>query len=720
MEIAVLKEIGRIHSARGDKRLALQSYNTARAFYSEQKDRRGEAATLNLIGSVYQDWGQDQKALNSYNRALLLSREAEYPVGEAMTLYSIGNVERDRGNLEQARTRSEAALKIVESLRTNVTSQDLRASFFATVRQHYELYVDILMQLHKQHPTKGFDAMAFDVSERARARSLLESLKESGADIRQGVDHALLEKERSLEHALNAKAERRMQLIAARNDLETETIGREIDQLTREYDETKTQIKLTSPHYAALVQPEPLKLHQIQVQLLDDNSLLLEYMLGDERSYVWAVTRTEVSSFELPGRLEIEQTARRLHSLLTARLPRRDETTDQRQQRVVESDSQLPNETESLSRLLLGSIRDKLDKKRVLVVPDGALQYIPFQVLTVTTDTRSHDPNEVKANDKGDNRIPLIFDHEIINQPSASTLALVLSETAKRKPAANTVAILADPVFEADDPRVKLPNKDTTSALASSVPSKIAEAFRDVNFDGLKIPRLLASREEAEGIMAVIPQGTGLKALGFEASRSTVATKDLDQYRIVHFATHGVLDNENPELSGIVLSLFDQEGRPQDGFLRLHDIYNLNLPVDLVVLSACNTGLGKDVKGEGLIGLTRGFMYAGAGGVVASLWKVDDDATAELMRHFYEALFKKGMSPSEALRESQLAMRRQPRWQAPYYWAGFVLQGQYDQKESMTGPSLRIRERLAELIIITGVLTGAAFLVLRRRRKGAK
>ncbi|HJX89029.1 MAG TPA: CHAT domain-containing protein [Pyrinomonadaceae bacterium] len=720
MEIANLKEIGRIHNARGDKRLAFQSYNIARSFYHGQKDRRGEAATLNLIGSIYQDWGQTQKALESYSRALLLSREAEYPVAEAMTLYNIGNVERERGSLEQARTRSEAALKIVESLRTNVTSQDLRASFFATVRQHYELYVDILMQLHKQQPTKGFDATAFDVSERARARSLLESLKESGADIRQGVDTALLERERSLEQALNAKAERRMQLIAARNDVEAQTIGREIDQLTREYDETKTQIKLTSPHYAALVQPEPLKLHQIQAQLLDDNSLLLEYMLGDERSYVWAVTRTEVSSFELPGRVAIEQTAGRLHSLLTARLPRQDETTDQRQRRVVESDSQLPNETESLSRLLLGPVTEKIDKKRVLIVPDGALQYIPFQVLTVSTDTRSHGPSEVKANDKGDNRIPLIIDHEIINEPSASTLALVLSEKANRKPASNTVAILADPVFEADDPRVKVPNKDTTSAPASSVPSKIAEALRDVSLDGLKIPRLLASREEAEGIMAVIPQGTGLKALGFDASRSTVARKDLDQYRIVHFATHGVLDNENPELSGIVLSLFDQEGRPQDGFLRLHDIYNLNLPVDLVVLSACNTGLGKDVKGEGLIGLTRGFMYAGAAGVVASLWKVDDDATAELMRHFYEALFKKGMSPSEALRESQLAMRQQPRWHAPYYWAGFVLQGQYDQKESMTGPSLRIRGRLAELIIITGILTGAAFLVLRRRRKGAK
>jgi len=720
MEISVLKEIGRIHNARGDKGMALQSYNIARSFYHDQKDRRGEAATLNLIGSVYQDWGQNKKALDSYSRALLLNREAEYPVAEATTLYNIGSVEREQGNLVQARARSEAALKIVESLRTNVTSQDLRASFFATVRQHYELYIDILMQLHKQHPTEGFDAAAFDVSERARARSLLESLKEAGADIRQGVDPTLLERERSLELALNAKAERHMQLIAARNDTEAQTIAREIDQLTSEYDETKTQIKLTSPHYAALVQPEPLKVHQIQEQLLDDNSLLLEYMLGDERSYVWAVTRTEVSGFELPGRVEIEQAARRLYTLLTASLPRQDETTEQRQRRVAESDSQLPNEIESLSRLLLGSVTGKLDKQRVLIVADGALQYIPFQALTVPADSsRSHGPNEFKADAKGDNLIPLIFDHEIINEPSASTLALVLSETANRKTAPNTVAVLADPVFEADDPRVKLPNRERTSALASSVPSKIAEAFRDVNLDGLKIPRLFGSREEAEGIMAMIPQGTGLKALGFEASRGTIAKTDLNQYRIVHFATHGVLNNEHPELSGIVLSLLDEEGRPQDGFLRLHDIYNLNLSVDLVVLSACNTGLGKDVKGEGLIGLTRGFMYAGAAGVVASLWKVDDDATAELMRHFYEAIFKKGMSPSAALRESQLAMWRQQRWHAPYYWAGFVIQGQYNQKESMTGASPRTGEWLAALIIITGVLIWAAFFILSRRRKGA-
>jgi CHAT domain-containing protein len=248
-------------------------------------------------------------------------------------------------------------------------------------------------------------------------------------------------------------------------------------------------------------------------------------------------------------------------------------------------------------------------------------------------------------------------------------------------------------------------------------PSEVKQAFRDVSLDAVRIPRLLASREEAEGIMALIPWGTGLKAIGFDASRATITSADLGQYRIVHFATHGVLDNERPELSGIVLSLVDQQGQSQDGFLRLHDIYNLNLSADLVVLSACNTGLGKDVKGEGLIGLTRGFMYAGAAGVVASLWKVDDDATSELMNHFYEAMFKRGMSPAAALRESQLAMWRQKRWHAPYYWAAFVIQGQYNDKESMSGPSLHARKRITALAVMAGALLLVAFFTLRRRRR---
>jgi CHAT domain-containing protein len=192
----------------------------------------------------------------------------------------------------------------------------------------------------------------------------------------------------------------------------------------------------------------------------------------------------------------------------------------------------------------------------------------------------------------------------------------------------------------------------------------------------------------------------------------------LANYRIVHIATHGIINNERPELSGIVLSLFDEQGNPRNGFLRLRDIYNLKLPADLVVLSACSTALGKDVKGEGLIGLTRGFMHAGAAGVVASLWKVDDEATAELMKNFYIALFKKGLPPAAALRDAQLELAKYPRWQSPYYWAGFVIQGQYEQKGQFTQPPLR-KIHFAVFAVLGSSLLIAFILFLQRRRRAA-
>jgi len=208
---------------------------------------------------------------------------------------------------------------------------------------------------------------------------------------------------------------------------------------------------------------------------------------------------------------------------------------------------------------------------------------------------------------------------------------------------------------------------------------KVKQALRDIGIsaDGVQVPRLFSSGEEADAIIKLAPWGTGLKAVGFEANRQRVLGQELSGYRVVHFATHGLINDQHPELSGIVLSLFDSEGRSQDGFLRLHDIYNLRLPADLVVLSACSTGLGKDIRGEGLIGLTRGFMYAGASGVIASLWKVDDVATAELMKRFYTAMLKDNLRPAAALRRAKMEMWRQKRWQAPFYWAAFELQGEW-------------------------------------------
>lgn len=708
------EHIGAVHESLKQEREALADYTRALNLSRSSKNRRSEVSILNRVGSLQEKFGQKTEALKCFSDALAISRDVSDRFGEAATLCNLARLQRGLGNWDKAREQIEAAIRASEFLRSNVVSQDLRASYFAAVRGSYELNVDILMQLHKRQTDGGFDAKAFELSEKARARCFLESLKEERANIQQGAPQVLLEKERILERTLNAKAERHMQLLSTKQLDEAEVVASEINQITTEYDAVRAQIRSQSPRYAALTQPEPLGLAEIQQQLLDDDTLLLEFMLGEERSYVWAVTRTEVSSYELPGREQIEDSARRLYNSLSAQQPKPGETLEQREARAGEARAQVPSQIAMLSKLLLTPLAGKLNAKRLLIVADGALQYIPFQVLTVSSGT-----DQVKgvAGMPSADQVPLVANHEIVNEPSASALALVLSESANRKAAPRSVAILADPVFEVADERIRSPRVGSLPVSLDVPPNgRVTQAFRDVGLEHDQIPRLLASRDEAEAIMSVLPWRTGLKAIDFQANRATVMDQDLAEYRIVHFATHALLDNEHPELSGIVLSLVDEKGQQQDGFLRLHDIYNLRLPVDLVVLSACQTGLGKDVKGEGLIGLTRGFMYAGASGVVASLWKVDDEATAELMKLFYQGLFDKGLSPAAALREAQLALRKQKRWQEPYYWAGFVIQGQYAGNLSKS-PSVRPSVKVASVAAMAGLVLSLGFIVLNRRRK---
>jgi CHAT domain-containing protein len=337
------------------------------------------------------------------------------------------------------------------------------------------------------------------------------------------------------------------------------------------------------------------------------------------------------------------------------------ETLAQRQQRLDKADAEYPAAASVLSEMLLGPVAAELKQKRVVVVGDGVLQYVPFAALP--------EPGATTAS-------PLIVAHEIVNLPSASVLALLRHDLADRKPAHKTVAVLADPVFSATDPRLTAVN----NAHSSSTPevSLVAEVQRSASESGLgDLMRLRFSRQEADDIARLAGSKPNLKAVDFAANRDTAMDTQLSDYRIVHFATHGLINNEHPDLSGIVLSLVDRQGRPQNGFLRLYDIYNLKLDADLVVLSACQTALGKQIKGEGLVGLTRGFMYAGAPRVVASYWRIDDRATADMMRRFYQSMLKDGLRPAAALRAAQVSMLRDPRWQAPHYWAAFTLQGEW-------------------------------------------
>jgi len=665
LEASTLNNIGMAYHSLGKTQKALEKYNEALPIKRAIGDRIGEAITLNNIGLVYDSLGEIQKALEGFNEALLLRRTVGEHTREADTLLEIARVEQKRGNLTQARQTIEQAIDLVDSLRTNIPTQELRSSYFAKKQEFFEFYIDVLMQMRKQNPDAALDDAALAVSERARARSLLELLTEARADIRQGVDGSLLESERSLQQRLNAKAAAQVRLLNHKHTLEqADAAAKEIAAITAEYEDLLAQIRARSPRYAALTQPQPLSLTEIQQQALDEDTLLLEYALGEKRSYLWLVSQHSIDSYELPPRAEVEAATRQVYQLLTAR-----------PKRGTPLDPQFISQAKALSKMLLGPVSPRLGVKRLVVVAPGALSYLPFAALPAPED---------KKRPAGDYE-PLIAKHEVVSIPSASVLSIIRREMAGRQRAAKSVAVLADPVFEASDPRLakaKNGNSSGETSVATAADaehSELTRAIETMNFSDARagFTRLAFSRQEAESIFALTTRGTGLKATDFSASRALALSQQLSQYRILHFATHGLLNSERPELSGLVFSLIDQEGKPQDGFLRLHEIYNLQLNADLVVLSACETGLGKEIKGEGLIGLTRGFMYAGAPRVLASLWNVDDLATAELMKLFYQRMLKDGLPAGAALRSAQLELFGQKRWASPYFWAGFALHGEW-------------------------------------------
>ena len=710
-EADTLKNIGYSYSLLGQAEPALKSYRDALALQTAVGDKRTEAGTLDYLGRAYADSGKPDLALASAQRALELRRATHDRRGEALSLANIGNAfrllqqpqpaveaeqqalviyraigdrrgvvealeglaraERDLGQLAPARVHIEEALSVVEEQRQKVSGQDLRVSYFALSHDSYSFYIELLMQLHRQSPSQGFDRLALEASERARARGLLELLTEARVDIHQGVSPELAAQEQEIQQALAAKSERLTQSLGrAQSSPELEQLRSEAGDLERRYQEIRAAIRKSSPQYAAVTQPHTLGVSEIQRQVLDRDTVLLEYWLGERASYAWTLDQGGLHSFELAPRQEIDDAAREIYRMITSRPAAKG----------AAAEAQWRAHAQRLSRMVLAPVAESIRGKRLLLVPDGGLQYMPFAMLPI--------PGAKAAR----NRL-LIAEHEIITLPSASILAAQRAELAGRLPARNQVAVLADPVFNAGDVRVRsavhgdarqaepgAQNRSQTESDAARILFHPAARSPDGSVSTVTafIPRLPFTRKEAQQILAESSGSSNLEALDFKASRATVLSNELSQYRYVHFATHGYLDSDQPELSAIVLSLVDERGHAEDGFLRVHDIYNLKLPAEVVVLSACETGLGKEIKGEGLVGLTRGFMYAGAARVVVSLWSVSDKATAELMSAFYAGLLKQHQRPAAALRAAQLEMLKKKQWDSPYYWAGFIIQGDWN------------------------------------------
>jgi CHAT domain-containing protein len=591
----------------------------------------------------------------------------------AETLADLAGTLHDQDQLDSAAQLYQQALGELEVKTAGLGGVDEDRSRYRAQHDRYRReYVDVLM-------AQGHGEIAFQVLEGSRGRTLLETLSRDQVNIREGVNTSLLDHERDLRQSLNAKTQYRIRLLNGEHaGAQLAAVDAEAAELLDRYQQVEAEIRTKSPKYAALTQPQPLSVKEIQ-QLLDPETTLLEYSLGEERSFVWVVGQDSLAAYELPKRSEIESVARRAYQLLTVRNSHgpKGETETETEARWAKADADYFKTATNLSRMVLGPVEGLLQGKRLLIVSDGALQYIPFSAL----------PTPDKP------RTPLMVEHEVVNLPSASVVAELRRAALGRKEPLKAVAVLADPVFDASDERLR--KRTGTRIDSSTVESSgklgpwskgsssaelLTRSAADLGFsrDGRSyLNRLIYSRQEAESIMAVTPVGKGMKILDFEASRSRAMSSDLAQFQIIHFATHGLLDSKHPELSGLILSMIDRHGKSQDGFLGLQDIYNLNLPVELVVLSACETGLGEEISGEGLIGLTRGFMYAGASRVVASLWSVSDVGTAELMGHFYKAMEQNKLRPAAALRTAQITMWKQKRWRSPYYWAAFQLQGEW-------------------------------------------
>ncbi|MEA5565052.1 CHAT domain-containing protein, partial [Anabaena sp. UHCC 0399] len=609
--------------------------------------------------------------------------------GEANTLLNLAYLERNRGNLEQARTHIEAAIDIIEDLRTKIIDQKLRTSYFASVQNYYKFYTDLLMQLHKKDPSQGYDALALNISERSRTRGLVELLTQANVDIRKNVDPKVIAEERRLNLLLDGREQQLSQLVSQKQpptQLVTAT-KEQIARLLKQQQDLKNQIRTTNPEYAALKYPEPLTLPQIQQQL-DKDTVLLQYSLDKDRSYLWLVTSNSLNTYELPGNELLEKAARNLHQQLTRPLVAGATPEEQAQ-----SFADTTKAAKELSQIILAPVAGKLGRKRLVVVADGVLHKIPFAVLADLTpqppslqgkgeQEKEQEKNKLPSPLRGGvgggvNYQPLLVNHEIITLPSVTSLATHRQQLKGRKPAPKTLAVMADPVFNADDTRVTGKAPQTSASLDLELErSALKRSLNNLNRSGLD--RLPGTRQEADAVLKMVSPQESLQAFDFDANYNFVTSQQLSQYRLLLFATHGIFDDTNPELSGIVTSLVDKDGKAQKGFLRLNDIFNLDLPAELIVLSACESGLGKEVQGEGLIGLTRGLMYAGSARIVVSLWKVNDQATSLLMQELYTQILREGKTPAVALREAQLKLWQQKQWQNPRFWSAFTIQGTWD------------------------------------------
>lgn len=644
-QAVTLNSMGLAHLEANRPLQAFRDFSAAVEILSHHQEPVDQSMVLSNLALAYERLDRPERARELYQQALALGAQDRRTSGVA--LFGLARVARMEGALDEAERWVEQSLDSVEAIRSQVWRPDLRSTYHAAQQEQYAFLIDLLAERHRLEPERGHAARAFAAAERARARSLLDLL--SAARHRPSPQE--LSRLDHLSRQINSR--HRKWLSASTRGIADDGVDRELTSLLERWRQEK--VAAEGPRLPESGARPTLSLEQVQARLLDERTLLLQYFLGEEKSFLWAITSSTVRLIDtLPGRQQIEQAALQVRE----RMAVSHQQTDELAARQAAA---------KLSRMILGPVADLLSRQRLVIIAPGPLQTVPFAALP--------NPGLAGVPFSSEQR-PLIVDHEIVNLPSASVLGALRSRAADRRQPSGLLAILADPVLERSDER--LAGDRSGSQEGWLIERGGRGGGGPENRWGLSLQRLPFAGREAEEILALVGSRPVLAASGFAASRGLVKSGRLSHYRILHFATHSLYNDLHPELSILVLSNFDVAGRPVDGHLRAYEIADLELRADLVVLSACRTGLSEEEGGEGRVGLTQGFLNAGVPRLVASLWNVDDRATSELMKRFYTAFLHGNLPPAQALREAQISFLREKRWSAPYHWAGFAFHGEWE------------------------------------------
>jgi len=625
-ETGALRGLGAAYAKRGDLRSARRYYTESLDLARTTGEVPAQSYALRAMAAIDYRLGHLTEALGRDESALQLVRQAGDRDGEAVTLEQLARIHAARNELAQARALVDRALDIIETQRGQINDPSLRTTYFASMRAYPDTQIDVLMRLHARFPSQGFAEAALAAAERARARSLQDMLAEKSVDLSRTLAPGLADEQRVAEERLNAAAVQFARLGSKTADDGRRGLGSAVDAASRSLDEVRGRIRAADPRYGDLVRPADLQVVDVQRNFVGDDTAILEYWLGSRESYLWVVTSHSLRVFRLPSRAVIERLSDQLQALCRGT----GSTTAGAGFEGLAAAEAEHNAAIRQAAAALGLVVMPPEVRRnlpgtLVVVADAGLQGVPFGLLPA-----------------GSTADPLSLAHDVAYLPSISTLEWIRRRAGAVDERREAVAVVAAP-----------------------------------DVDSADHPALPYSRMEADAIAALLPKDQVWLALGSEASRANVMAADWRRFTIAHFASHAIVDRRRPELSGIVLSPPPGAGRSQDGVLRVNDIYNLDMPVNLVVLSGCETAAGPGLESEGVFSLARAFFYAGTTRVVASLWPVDDRATAAFMGEFYRALLIEHTTAAGALRSAQRRLASDSRWASPYYWAGFVLQGDW-------------------------------------------